>query len=103
MPATEFSKDEFEDFLLDDVRHRWGTGTLHLKPSRMLKNRLAYDFAVYTRYGVFARPGVRIDDPRAAGLNAIQAAALSPGRFTSALVRFKVPFFVTQRREPNTA
>ncbi|MDB4937833.1 MAG: hypothetical protein JWP87_4805 [Labilithrix sp.] len=68
MPNAEFSEDEFEDNLLDELRHIHGRRLPQFKPTRMMENHVGYDFAVSTGYAGLHRRDVYIDDPALAGL-----------------------------------
>ncbi|WP_417746684.1 hypothetical protein [Rosistilla oblonga] len=97
MPECEFSEDEYEDALIDELKNQYGPGRIHFKPSRTLENSLGYDFAIETNYDYFRRPGVMLDDPRLLGLVPPQRRAMIPGRFVTALVQCKIPYHVSRR------
>jgi len=96
MPECEFSEDEFEDVLLDELKNHYGPSRIHFKPSRTLENSLGYDFAVETDYELFHRPGIMINDPLLLGLVPPQRRAMIPGRFVTALVQCKIPYHVSR-------
>lgn len=92
MPACQFSEDEYEDFLLDELRHRYGRGTPHFKPTRPRETHLGYDFAVHTSFERLLGPGLfLVDDDVRRAVPTDQWGALPP-RYVSAFVQCKTPY-----------
>lgn len=103
MPRCEFSEDQYEDFLVHELRYVYGGGELHYKPTRRQEPWLGYDVALRTFLPWFppSTAGVCL---RAGELTAhipLKERWEMPVRVVNAFIQCKVPVRVMRRGPGN--
>jgi hypothetical protein len=97
MPRCQFSEDEYEDHLIHEMRHLYGGGELHYKPTRRQEFWLGYDFAVLTNVPWLSAPGLHLNASYLTSHIPLKNRWQMPARMANVFVQCKVPDSVTRR------